>query len=75
MTPHVSLAGGSIPNQETLRSLAVLTTQQAFPKSAILTLILSELSGSRGLTSRAPAVSLPTAEPREKETFVEKHIE
>lgn len=37
----------------------LLTTQQAFPKSAILTLILSALSGSSGLTNRDPAVSLP----------------
>lgn len=40
-----------------------LTTQQAFPKSAILTLILSELSGSRGLTNRDPAASLPKTKP------------
>lgn len=45
----------------------LLTTQQAFPKSAILTLILSAFIGSRGLTSRDPAVSLPTVD-KGKET-------
>ena len=68
MTLHVSQAGGFIPNQEIPQVISrLLTTQQAFPKSAILTLILSELSGSRGLTSRDPAVSLPISE-AERET-------
>lgn len=58
-----------VPNQEIPRVIRrLLTTQQAFPKSAILTLMLSALSGSRGLTSRDPAVGLPIAGPkRERE--------
>lgn len=40
------------------RKMKPLTTQHALPKSAILTLILSEFSGSKGLTRRLPAVSL-----------------
>ena len=60
---------GSGPNQEIPKIISrTLTTQQAFPKSAILTLIWSALSGSRGLTSRDPAVSLPTSEKRERES-------
>lgn len=51
---------GLFPNQEIPQVIRrLLTTQQAFPKSAILTLMLSALSGSRGLTSRDPAVGLP----------------
>lgn len=56
LVTSVHLQSG-IPNDGEL-----LTTQQAFPKSAILTLIFSALTGSRGLTSRDPAVNLSTTE-------------
>lgn len=59
---------GLVPNREIPQVIRrILTTQQAFPKSAILTLMLSALSGSRGLTSRDPAVGLPTTEQNERQ--------
>lgn len=66
---------GLFPNQEIPQVIRrLLTTQQAFPKSAILTLMLSALSGSRGLTSRDPAVGLPiTEQERDTEPINEKH--
>lgn len=47
-----------------------LTTQQAFPRSAIFTWILSAFSGSRGLSSRFPAAFLAAVKQKqEKDHF------